>query len=62
MMQVSYEFCIIFKKYDEKMLELFNQNCELFQKKIEALKAQILLVQEAHDRLLPKLMSGEIEI
>lgn len=47
---------------DEKMLELFNQNCELFQKKIEALKAQISLAQEARDRLLPKLMSGEIEV
>lgn len=45
---------------DEKMLELFNQNCELFQKKIEALKAQISLAQEVRDRLLPKLMSGEI--
>ncbi len=47
---------------EEKMLELFNQNCELFQKKIEALKAQISLAQEARDRLLPKLMSGEIEV
>lgn len=47
---------------DEKMLELFNQNCELLQKKIEALKAQISLAQEARDRLLPKLMSGEIEV
>lgn len=47
---------------DEKMLELFNHNCELFQKKIEALKAQISLAQEARDRLLPKLMSGELEV
>lgn len=47
---------------DEGVLELFNQNCELFQKKIEALKAQISLAQEARDRLLPKLMSGEIEV
>ncbi|MGN9153638.1 restriction endonuclease subunit S [Bariatricus sp. HCP3S3_E12] len=47
---------------DEKMLELFNQNCELLQKKIEALKAQISLAQEARERLLPKLMSGEIEV
>ena len=47
---------------DEKTLELFNQNCELFQKKIETLKAQISLAQEARDRLLPKLMSGEIEV
>ncbi len=47
---------------DKKILELFNQNCEMFQKKIEALKAQISLAQEARDRLLPKLMSGEIEV
>lgn len=47
---------------DKEVLELFNQNCELFQRKIEALKAQITLAQEARDRLLPKLMSGEIEV
>lgn len=47
---------------DKKILELFNQNCELFQKKIEVLKAQISLAQEARDRLLPKLMIGEIEV
>lgn len=47
---------------DEKVLIQFNRNCELFQKKIEALKAQIILAQEVRDRLLPKLMSGEIEV
>ena len=47
---------------DKEVLEVFNQNCELFQSKIEALKAQITLAQEARDRLLPKLMSGEIEV
>lgn len=47
---------------DKEVLDLFNQNCELFQSKIEALKAQITLAQEARDRLLPKLMSGEIEV
>lgn len=47
---------------DKEVLELFNQNCEMFQSKIEALKAQITLAQEARDRLLPKLMSGEIEV
>ena len=47
---------------DKEVLELCNQNCELFQSKIEALKAQITLAQEARDRLLPKLMSGEIEV
>lgn len=47
---------------DDVILKQFNQNCELLQKKIEALKAQIALAQEARDRLLPKLMSGEIEV
>lgn len=47
---------------DEDILICFNQNCELFQRKIEALKIQISLIQEARDRLLPKLMSGEIEV
>lgn len=47
---------------NEEVLQLFNQNCEVLQKKIEALKTQISLAQEARDRLLPKLMSGEIEV
>jgi type I restriction enzyme S subunit len=47
---------------DEDILIRFNQNCESFQKKIEALKIQISLAQEACHRLLPKLMSGEIEV
>ena len=45
---------------DGDILIRFNQNCESFQKKIEALKIQISLVQEARDRLLPKLMNGEL--
>lgn len=40
----------------------FNNICEAYQKKIEALKTQILLTQEARDRLLLKLMNGEIEV
>ncbi len=47
---------------NDKILSLFNQRCELFQKKIESLKIQITLAQEARDRLLPKLMSGELEV
>ncbi|MGN1334417.1 MAG: restriction endonuclease subunit S [Anaerovoracaceae bacterium] len=47
---------------NKDILIRFNQNCELFQRKIEALKIQISLAQEARDRLLPKLMSGEIEV
>lgn len=40
----------------------FNNICEAYQKKIETLKTQILLAQEARDRLLSKLMSEEIEV
>ncbi len=47
---------------DKKVLIQFNRNCELFQKKIEVLKAQITLAQEIRDRLLPKLMNEEIEV
>ena len=47
---------------DEVILKQFNLNCELLQRKIEALKTQIALAQEARDRLLPKLMSGKIEV
>lgn len=40
----------------------FNNICEAYQQKIETLKKQIAMAQEARDRLLPKLMSGEIEV
>lgn len=45
-----------------EILDIFNQNCEFFQRKVEKLKDQIALTQEARDRLLPKLMSGELEV
>ena len=47
---------------DEVTLRRFNNNCEVYQKKIEILKQQIIDAQEARDRLLPILMSGEIEV
>ena len=47
---------------DEFTLCRFNNSCEAYQKKIEVLKRQIVDAQEARDRLLPKLMSGEIEV
>ena len=47
---------------NKEVLMSFNYNCEIFQKKIEILKKQIVVVQETRDRLLPKLMSGEIEV
>jgi len=40
----------------------FNICCEAYQQKIEALKKQITVLKEARDRLLPKLMSGELEV
>lgn len=46
----------------ENIIEQFNENCETFQQKIELLKQQIILLQEARDRLSPKLMSGEKEV
>lgn len=46
---------------DTNTLNAFNSTCDAIQQKIECLKAQINDAQEARDRLLPKLMSGEIE-
>lgn len=40
----------------------FNTCCKAYQQKIEVLKKQITALQEARDRLLPKLMSGELEV
>lgn len=42
--------------------EQFNAVCESYQRKIEALKLQIQFATEARDRLLPKLMSGKLEV
>lgn len=47
---------------DTDTLNAFNSTCDAIQQKIECLKAQINDAQEARDRLLPKLMSGEIEV
>lgn len=47
---------------DENTLETFTKYCESYQKKIEILKKQITVAKEARDRLLPKLMSGEIQV
>ena len=40
----------------------FNECSEVIQIKLEKLKRQIVLATEARNRLLPKLMSGEIEL
>ncbi len=47
---------------NDELLKSYNCLCEAVQLKVEHLKAQISLSQEARDRLLPKLMSGEMEI
>ena len=41
---------------------IFTSKFESIQKKIDALQDEIILAQESRDRLLPKLMSGEIAV
>ena len=45
-----------------KIQEQFTCFCESVQSKVEKLQKQVAHLQEARDRLLPKLMSGEIEV
>lgn len=47
---------------NEKLIKRFNNVAISIDKKIEYLDMQIGLLTEARDRLLPKLMSGEIEV
>lgn len=47
---------------NEKLIKRFNDVTVSIDKKIEYLDMQIGLLTEARDRLLPKLMSGEIEV
>ena len=44
------------------ILELFESQTEPIFNQIDILKEQIRLLTEARDRLLPKLMSGEIAV
>ena len=46
----------------DRLLEQYNSYSEAVQKKIESLKSVIVNATEARDRLLPKLMSGELEV
>ena len=46
----------------ENILLRFNQFMEEMQIKTEVLKKSIALATETRDRLLPKLMNGEIEV
>ena len=47
---------------DKKIAELFDGYVSVLQEKIQDLRDEIYLSAEARDRLLPKLMSGEIEV
>ena len=47
---------------DDTTMHKFNNFCEVYQRKIEVLKQQINDAKEARDRLVPKLMNGEIEV
>ena len=47
---------------DKNTLNAFNRTCAAIQQKVECLRAEITYSRESHDRLLPKLMSGEIEV
>lgn len=46
----------------DRLLEQYNSYSETVQKKIECLKCAIVNATEARDRLLPKLMNGELEV
>ena len=47
---------------DSALVERFNDIACILDKKIDYLSEQVRLLTEARDRLLPKLMSGEIEV
>ena len=47
---------------DKKILDKFNDYEENIQQKVEALKKQVEDLTEIQNRLLPKLMSGEVEV
>ncbi len=47
---------------NDEILRTFNKKVEPIQSSRESLQSQLHLLTEARDRLLPKLMSGEIEI
>lgn len=53
---------IIVTKPAEEVIELFCDRTDNLYKKIESLLRQNLFLEEARNRLLPKLMSGEIEV
>jgi type I restriction enzyme S subunit len=46
----------------DELLTQYNDYSEAVQRKLECLKITIKNATEARDRLLPKLMSGELEV
>lgn len=53
---------IIVEKPNEELIDLFCDSTDALYQKIESLLRQNRFLEEARDRLLPKLMSGEIEV
>ena len=53
---------IEFVKPKRDLIDKYSKFSENSYEKIWTLEAQIRLLTEARDRLLPKLMSGEIEV
>ena len=46
----------------DEIMEQYDDMFEPYRKKIEPLQNQCNVAAEARDRLLPKLMSGELEV
>ena len=46
----------------DEVMNQYDKIFAIYQKKIEALQNQIQLLQQARDKLLPRLMSGEMEV
>lgn len=46
----------------KSIIDLFTSKAELLLDSVSKIRRQIILITEARDRLLPKLMSGEIEV
>ena len=47
---------------NEELINNFNDLVEPYLDKINVLRKQMFILKEARDRLLPKLMSGEVEV
>ena len=47
---------------NDELAKQYNAIVSDIDKKIESLDSQLLFLKEARDRLLPKLMSGELEV